>query len=296
MSGVGSSTISGDAVVLLDLAVGRRAGPEVGHRGGHHDHVGRVGRGLEHGRLPSRPRSRPRTTSTPAGAGRSTVVTSVTLAPRRGGLGGDGVALLARRAVGDDPHRVDRLAGAAGGDERRARPARSRGAEHRARRRRRCAPGSARRPGADVAAGQAARPRARRRARRARRSVARLSCTAGCSHISVCIAGQTTTGARVASSVAVSRSSRCRRRRRRAAGRWPGTTTTRSADWPSRVCGMGSASSHSEVCTGSEASARERGARRRSARRPRSSPGRRGRRRRPGGGRPRPPCRRRCRR
>lgn len=34
-----------------------------------------------------------------------------------------------------------------------------------------------------------------------------LSCTAGCSHISVCIAGQTTTGARVAMSVAVRRSS-----------------------------------------------------------------------------------------
>ena len=30
--------------------------------------------------------------------------------------------------------------------------------------------------------------------------------TAGCSHISVCMAGQSTTGARVASSVAVSRS------------------------------------------------------------------------------------------
>ena len=39
-----------------------------------------------------------------------------------------------------------------------------------------------------------------------RRSVARFSCTAGCSHISVCMAGQTTTGARVASRVAVSRS------------------------------------------------------------------------------------------
>ena len=34
-----------------------------------------------------------------------------------------------------------------------------------------------------------------------------------------------------------------------------GATTTRSADWPSRVCGMGSASSNSEVRTGSEARA-----------------------------------------
>ncbi len=40
-----------------------------------------------------------------------------------------------------------------------------------------------------------------------RRRVARFSSTAGCSHISVCMAGQTSTGARVASRVAVSRSS-----------------------------------------------------------------------------------------
>jgi hypothetical protein len=39
------------------------------------------------------------------------------------------------------------------------------------------------------------------------RSRAMLSATAGCSHISLCMAGQTTTGARVASSVFVSRSS-----------------------------------------------------------------------------------------
>ena len=49
--------------------------------------------------------------------------------------------------------------------------------------------------------------------------------------------------------------SRCPRRRCRAAGPWPGTTTTRSAPWPSRVCGIGSASSNSDVWTGSDASA-----------------------------------------
>ena len=38
------------------------------------------------------------------------------------------------------------------------------------------------------------------------RSVAMLSTTAGCSHISVCIAGQIITGARVANSTFVSRS------------------------------------------------------------------------------------------
>ena len=40
MSGVGSSTISRHAVVLLELAVGGDAGPEVGDGGGHHDDVG----------------------------------------------------------------------------------------------------------------------------------------------------------------------------------------------------------------------------------------------------------------
>jgi hypothetical protein len=39
-----------------------------------------------------------------------------------------------------------------------------------------------------------------------RRSVATLSMTAGCSHISVCIAGQTITGARVASKMLVNKS------------------------------------------------------------------------------------------
>ena len=34
-----------------------------------------------------------------------------------------------------------------------------------------------------------------------------------------------------------------------------GATTTRSADWPRRVCGMGSSSSHREVFTFSDASA-----------------------------------------
>src|SRR5262245_26369527 len=34
-----------------------------------------------------------------------------------------------------------------------------------------------------------------------------------------------------------------------------GTTTIRSADWPSRVCGIGSASPNSSVCTRSDASA-----------------------------------------
>ena len=50
-------------------------------------------------------------------------------------------------------------------------------------------------------------PREGPRSRRAGASVARFSWTAGCSHISVCMAGHTTTGDRVASRVAVNRSS-----------------------------------------------------------------------------------------
>ena len=61
--------------------------------------------------------------------------------------------------------------------------------------------------GADVAAGQAARLSGSTTCTPLDRRTARLSCTAACSHISVCIAGATSTGARVASSVLVSRSS-----------------------------------------------------------------------------------------
>ena len=58
--------------------------------------------------------------------------------------------------------------------------------------------------GTGVPAGQ--RPTAGSTTCTPRRSVAMLSTTAGCSHISVCIAGHTSTGARVASSVLRSRS------------------------------------------------------------------------------------------
>ena len=190
--------------VLLDLALGRR--PWAGSRPR---------------RRPSRPRRPGRrgpstasaisaavstaTTSTPAGAGRSTVVTSVTLAPRGDGLGGDGVALLARRAVGDDPHGVDGLAGAARGDQH-AQAGEVGRCRAPARRRPRCRSGSARRPA--PTSPPASRPDSGSTTMTPRRRrVARFSCTAGCSHISVCMAGQTSTGARVASSVAVSRSS-----------------------------------------------------------------------------------------
>ena len=175
-------------------------------------------------------------------------------APLRRGLG-DRVALLARRAVGDDPHRVDRFARAARGDEDpEARPACRRRVEERLERAAAIRSGSARRPAPTS-------PPARRpdsgstTCTPRRRSVARFSWTAGCSHISVCIAGHTSTGARVASSVAVSRSSEMPAAYLPSSFAVAGATTTRSALWPSRVCGIGSGPSNSEVRAGSDASA-----------------------------------------
>ena len=136
------------------------------------------------------------------------MVTRVTLAPRRRGLLGHRVALLARRAVADEAHRVDRLPGAAGRDDdaepgevvivlgRRA----GRRPHRRSSRGRPAGPCRCRRPpGARSPGSTTWTPRPR--------STRRLSCTAGCSHISVCMAGHTSTGARVASRTLVSRSS-----------------------------------------------------------------------------------------
>ena len=133
--------------------------------------------------------------------GRAWVVTSVTAAPRRRRDLGDGVAHLPGRAVADEAHRVDRLAGAAGGDEHAdAGEVRPR-LEQRPRPRARSRSGSASRPA--PTSPPASRPDSgSTTCTPRRRSVARFSCTAACSHISVCIAGATSTGARVASSVA----------------------------------------------------------------------------------------------
>ena len=66
--------------------------------------------------------------------------------------------------------------------------------------------GSGSRPGPE--SGPVSRPTAGGRTTAPRRrSVATLSCVAGCSHISVCMAGTNTTGQVAVSSVAVSRSS-----------------------------------------------------------------------------------------
>ena len=83
-----------------------------------------------------------------------------------------------------------------------------------------------------------------------RRSSATLSRVAGCSHISVCIAGTNSTGQRAVSSAAVSRSSArpCAARDSRSAV--AGATTTRSASWPSLTCGTAGTSANTPVCTG----------------------------------------------
>ncbi len=80
--------------------------------------------------------------------------------------------------------------------------------------------------------------------------MATLAWVAGCSHISVCIAGANTTGQRAVSSVLVSRSSArpCAALASRSAV--AGATTTRSADWPIRTCGTSSTEDQTEVETG----------------------------------------------
>ena len=227
---------------------------EVGDRGGHDDDVGGVARsadrGLHLGRgLDAGPPRRRRAT------GRSTVVTSVTSAPRARGLVGQGVALLARGAVADEAHRVDRLAGAAGGDEH---PQAGQVAGRRA----------TRSTAATIASGSARRPAPT--SPPARRPVsggttmhaplgaacARLSCTAGCSHISVCMAGQTThrrPGGEQRGGEQVVGDARGVGTEQAGGGR----ARPRSGRRPGRggCAGWGRRSSHSEVCTGSEASA-----------------------------------------
>ncbi len=121
---------------------------------------------------------------------------------------GNGVALLAGRAVGDIAHRIDRLVGRAGGDQHAL-------AFKRLRLRRRAASRPRRRsPAARPCARFRVRPlppsrlRSGRPARRRRRSAcARLRCVALFDHMCGFIAGASRIFASVASSTAVARSS-----------------------------------------------------------------------------------------
>ena len=100
---------------------------------------------LEHGRFHLRRRLHPARPSMPAGTARRRRGHEHDVRAACRGRFGHGVALLARRAVGDEPHGVDRLSRAAGAHHARAVPARSRPrrraeSEHRQRRGRRCRP------------------------------------------------------------------------------------------------------------------------------------------------------------
>src|SRR5215468_3160655 len=87
------------------------------------------------------------------------------------------------------------------------------------------------------------------------RSVATLCWVAGCSHISVCIAGAYSTGQRAVSSVAVSKSWAMPAAARAIRSAVAGATSTRSAVWPSRTWGTSATSLHTSAATGSPDSA-----------------------------------------
>ena len=101
-------------LILSSAHVGRA---EVGDRRGHHDHVGVVGR-LEHRPRAAPRRCRPgRPRRRPGRAASTLAATSVTRRAAGGGDRGERVALPPGGAVAEEAHRVERLAGAAGGDD-----------------------------------------------------------------------------------------------------------------------------------------------------------------------------------
>ena len=139
-----------------------------------------AGRGADHGRLHVGRRLDPHHVDRPASATASgEVVTRVTRRPAPGGRLGQGVALLARRPVGEEAHRVDRLAGPPGAHHHphAAVEVAGPGPAPSARGpRATMVAGSASRPGPDVARRPGGPPRASTTAPRAGAGVARLSC------------------------------------------------------------------------------------------------------------------------
>ena len=77
-----------------------------------------------------------------------------------------------------------------------------------------------------------------------------LAWVAGCSYISVCMAGAMTIGQRAVRSTLVSRSSACPVAARARRSAVAGATTTRSASWPIRTWGTSVMSDQTSVCTG----------------------------------------------
>ena len=83
-----------------------------------------------------------------------------------------------------------------------------------------------------------------------RRSSDTFAWVAGCSHISVCMAGAYRTGHLAVSSVAVSRSPAIPAAARAIRSAVAGATRTRSADCPSRTCGTSATPVQASVVTG----------------------------------------------
>ena len=149
----------------------------------------------------------------------------------------------------------------------------------------------------DVAAGEAAGRRGRPRARRGGAAWRGSPAPPGAPTSRCAWPAPRAPGARVASSVAVSRSSEMPAAYLPSTLAVAGATITRSALWPRRVCGIGSGRTVEQRRAGG---LRRQRRERERADEPQRAGGehrrRRARRRRPGGGRPRRPCRRRCRR
>ena len=198
--------------------VGGHLGTEVGHRRGHDDHVG-AGPAWPSTDASMSAAVSTRSTATPSATGWALVVTSTTSAPRRRAAAArawpcfpeDRLVMNRTGSIGSRVPPADTTTRTPARSP--VRPARrlpsGRRTGHAAAGRARCptiTDGSASRPAPmsppasrPSSGGTTVTPRERR--------TARLCWTAGCSHISVCMAGQTTTGAAVAIRVAVSRSS-----------------------------------------------------------------------------------------
>ena len=224
---------------FLILLAHRRLRPEVGHRGRHHHRVGALGRG-PHG-VPQLGR---RTGPHDVHRGRVAQLGGVRgdqrdLRTALRGHRGQRVALPPGGPVAEEAHRVQRLPGATGGHHH---PppfevaGQGRGPLSSSRASSAISTGSGSRPGPVSA--PVSRPDAGSITTTPRdRSSATLSRVAGCTHISVCIAGAISTGQRAVSRVAVSRSSARPWAALASRSAVAGATTTRSACWPSRTCG-----------------------------------------------------------
>ena len=270
----------GNPVGLVELRGRHLCGTEVGDRCGHDHHVCAAAEATARLGSISAAVSTPTTVDPGRRRAVAAVVTSVTSAPRRGRRVGEGVALLARRPVAEIANRVDRLPGASGrhqdphaGERPRARGASAGGGEIPGQPSTTIAPA---RPAAPLPTSPPARrpvlgvetctPR--------RRRTSRFSRTAGCSHISVCMAGQTTTGARWPGGCRQQVVDEMPAAYRPDQAAVAGATTTRSAPGRARVWGIGSSSSHETgLRAGSERESREGGLADEAGRAARSAPG-----------------------